>query len=47
LDLLNAATQTIAWCVIAVFFAIAQCFGAIGPVVYGSLIAGSARPRPY
>jgi MFS family permease len=63
---LNAITQTIAWCVIfffasagassayltvseifpleiraqaiAVFFAIAQCFGAIGPVFYGHLI---------
>jgi MFS family permease len=63
---LNAVTQTIAWCVIfffasagasaayltvseifpleiraqaiAVFFAIAQCFGAIGPVFYGHLI---------
>jgi MFS family permease len=68
---LNAITQTIAWCVIfyfasagassayltvseifpleiraqaiAVFFAIAQCFGAIGPVFYGHLIgAGDA-----
>ena len=65
--LLNAMTQTIAWCVIfffasagasaayltvseifplevraqsiAVFFAIAQCFGALGPVFYGALIA--------
>jgi len=65
-DLLNATTQTIAWCVIfffasagassayltvseifpqevrakaiAVFFAIAQCFGALGPVIYGALI---------
>jgi MFS family permease len=63
---LNAVTQTIAWCVIfffasagasaayltvseifplevraqaiAVFFAIAQCFGALGPVLYGHLI---------
>jgi MFS family permease len=63
---LNAITQTIAWCIIfffasagassayltvseifpleiraqaiAVFFAIAQCFGAIGPVFYGHLI---------
>jgi MFS family permease len=63
---LNAVTQTIAWCVIfyfasagasaayltvseifpqevrakaiAVFFAIAQCFGALGPVIYGALI---------
>ena len=61
--MLNAVTQTIAWCVIfffasagasaayltvseifplevraqaiAVFFAIAQCFGAIGPIFYG------------
>ena len=66
MDLLNAVTQTIAWCVIfffasagassayltvseifpievraqaiAVFFAIAQCFGALGPVFYGWLI---------
>src|SRR3954452_12201868 len=65
-DVLNATTQTIAWCVIfyfasagassayltvseifpqevrakaiAVFFAIAQCFGALGPVIYGHLI---------
>jgi MFS family permease len=64
--MLNAVTQTIAWCIIfffasagassayltvseifpleiraqaiAVFFAIAQCFGAIGPVFYGHLI---------
>jgi MFS family permease len=64
--ILNAITQTIAWCIIfffasagasagyltvseifplevraqaiAVFFAIAQCFGAIGPVFYGHLI---------
>jgi MFS family permease len=63
---LNATTQTIAWCLIfffasagassayltvseifpqevrakaiAVFFAIAQCFGALGPLIYGSLI---------
>ena len=71
-DVLNATTQTIAWCVIfffasagasaayltvseifpqevrakaiAVFFAIAQCFGALGPVIYGHLIGdGSDR----
>jgi MFS family permease len=69
---LNAITQTIAWCVIfffasagassayltvseifplevrakaiAVFFAIAQCFGALGPVVYGALIGDGSRP---
>jgi len=69
---LNAITQTIAWCIIfffasagasaayltaselfplevraqaiAVFFAIAQCFGAIGPVFYGWLI-GSGENR--
>ena len=63
---LNAITQTLAWCIIfffasagaisahlkvseifpleiraqaiAVFFAIAQCFGAIGPIFYGHLI---------
>jgi MFS family permease len=63
---LDAVTQTVAWCVIfffasagassayltvselfplevraqaiAVFFAIAQCFGAAGPVLYGGLI---------
>jgi MFS family permease len=71
-DLLNATTQTIAWCVIfffasagassayltvseifpqevrakaiAVFFAIAQCFGALGPVIYGALI-GTGESR--
>ena len=65
-DVLNATTQTIAWCLIfffasagassayltvseifpqevrgkaiAVFFAIAQCFGAFGPWLYGILI---------
>ncbi|MFC4951152.1 MFS transporter [Pseudonocardia sp. GCM10023141] len=71
-NVLNAVTQTIAWCVIfffasagasaayltvseifplevrakaiAVFFAIAQCFGALGPVIYGALIGdGSNR----
>lgn len=70
--LLNAVTQTIAWCVIfffasagasaayltvseifpvevrakaiAVFFAIAQCFGAIGPVFYGHLIGDGSDP---
>jgi MFS family permease len=69
---LNAITQTIAWCVIfyfasagasaayltvseifplevrakaiAVFFAIAQCFGALGPVIYGALIGDGSRP---
>src|SRR3954451_4767408 len=71
-DMLNATTQTIAWCVIfffasagassayltvseifpqevrakaiAVFFAIAQCFGALGPVIYGALI-GTGESR--
>jgi MFS family permease len=71
--MLNAATQTIAWCVIfffasagasaayltvseifplevraqaiAVFFAIAQCFGALGPVVYGNLIGDGSDPN--
>lgn len=70
--LLNALTQTIAWCVIfyfasagassayltvseifplevrakaiAVFFAIAQCFGALGPVIYGALIGDGSQP---
>jgi MFS family permease len=70
--MLNAITQTIAWCVIfffasagassayltvseifpleiraqaiAVFFAIAQCFGAIGPVFYGWLIGNGEDP---
>lgn len=70
--LLNALTQTIAWCVIfyvasagassayltvseifplevrakaiAVFFAIAQCFGALGPVIYGALIGDGSEP---
>jgi MFS family permease len=69
---LNAVTQTIAWCVIfffasagasaayltvseifplevrakaiAVFFAIAQCFGALGPVIYGALIGDGSQP---
>jgi MFS family permease len=69
---LNAITQTIAWCIIfyfasagasaayltvseifplevrakaiAVFFAIAQCFGALGPVIYGALIGDGSRP---
>ncbi len=70
--LLNALTQTIAWCVIfffasagasaayltvseifplevramaiAVFFAIAQSFGALGPVLYGALIGDGSNP---
>ncbi|MEV8515337.1 MFS transporter [Dactylosporangium sp. NPDC051484] len=70
--ILNAFTQTLAWCVIfffasagasaayltvsevfpleiraqaiAVFFAIAQCFGAIGPVFYGWLIGEGTDP---
>jgi MFS family permease len=29
---------------IAVFFAIAQCFGALGPVIYGALIGDGAHP---
>jgi MFS family permease len=29
---------------IAVFFAIAQCFGALGPVIYGALIGDGSRP---
>jgi MFS family permease len=29
---------------IAVFFAIAQCFGAIGPVIYGALIGDGSNP---
>jgi MFS family permease len=29
---------------IAVFFAIAQCFGALGPVIYGSLIGDGSEP---
>jgi MFS family permease len=71
--MLNAITQTMAWCVIfffasagassayltvsevfplevraqaiAVFFAIAQCFGAIGPVFYGHLIGEGHDPQ--
>jgi MFS family permease len=31
---------------IAVFFAIAQCFGALGPVIYGALIGTGADPFP-
>ena len=70
--LLNALTQTIAWCIIfffasagassayltvseifplevramaiAVFFAIAQGFGALGPVLYGALIGDGSNP---
>ncbi|TKV60758.1 MFS transporter [Nakamurella flava] len=70
--LLNAVTQTIAWCAIfffasagassayltvseifplevramaiAVFFAIAQGFGALGPVIYGFLIGDGSNP---
>jgi MFS family permease len=70
---LNATTQTIAWCVIfffasagassayltvseifpqevrakaiAVFFAIAQCFGALGPLIFGALI-DIKHPQP-
>jgi MFS family permease len=70
--MLNAVTQTVAWCVIfffasagasaayltvseifplevraqaiAVFFAIAQCFGALGPVFYGHLIGDGKDP---
>src|SRR5690242_13350862 len=73
-DVLNATTQTIAWCVIfyfasagassayltvseifpqevrakaiAVFFAIAQCFGAIGPWLYGHLIGDGTDRVP-
>jgi MFS family permease len=69
---LNAITQTVAWCVIfffasagasaayltvseifplevrakaiGVFFAIAQCFGALGPVIYGALIGTGDQP---
>jgi MFS family permease len=69
---LDAVTQTLAWCVIfffasaaassayltvseifpievrakaiAVFFAIAQCFGALGPVIYGALIGDGSHP---
>jgi MFS family permease len=29
---------------IAVFFAIAQCFGALGPVIYGTLIGDGSQP---
>jgi MFS family permease len=29
---------------IAVFFAIAQCFGALGPVIYGGLIGDGSEP---
>jgi MFS family permease len=73
-EMLNATTQTIAWCVIfyfasagassayltvseifpqevrakaiAVFFAIAQCFGALGPVIYGALIGDGSDRTP-
>jgi MFS family permease len=70
--MLDAFTQTVAWCIIfffasagassayltvseifpvevrakaiAIFFAIAQCFGAIGPVFYGWLIGDGSDP---
>jgi MFS family permease len=70
--MLNAITQTVAWCIIfffasagassayltvseifpleiraqaiAVFFALAQCFGAIGPIFYGALIGEGTDP---
>jgi hypothetical protein len=29
---------------IAVFFAVAQCFGALGPVIYGALIGDGSDP---
>src|SRR5229473_3354257 len=29
---------------IAVFFAIAQCFGALGPVIYGAMIGDGSNP---
>src|SRR3954452_6883818 len=73
-DVLNATTQTIAWCIIfyfasagassayltvseifpqevrakaiAVFFAIAQCFGALGPWIYGHLIGDGTDRVP-
>jgi MFS family permease len=73
-DVLTAATQTIAWCIIfyfasagasaayltvseifpqevrakaiAVFFAIAQCFGALGPWIYGHLIGDGTDRVP-
>ncbi|MDT5347371.1 MAG: hypothetical protein QOH91_658, partial [Mycobacterium sp.] len=31
---------------IAVFFAIAQCFGALGPVIYGALIGDGSQRFP-
>jgi MFS family permease len=31
---------------IAVFFAIAQCFGALGPVIYGALIGDGTHTTP-
>ena len=31
---------------IAVFFAIAQCFGALGPVIYGALIGDGTKTTP-
>ena len=30
---------------IAVFFAVAQCFGALGPVIYGALIGDGSDPN--
>ncbi len=32
---------------IAVFFAIAQCFGSLGPWIYGKLIGTTAKPKSY
>ena len=31
---------------IAVFFSIAQCFGALGPVIYGALIGDGSQAFP-
>jgi MFS family permease len=38
---LDAAGQTAVW-IVVFFFAIAQCFGAVGPILYGSLIGSGA-----
>ena len=44
-DVLTPVTQTIAWCLIF-FFAIAQCIGALGPVIYGVLIGDGTDRGP-
>jgi hypothetical protein len=44
-DALTATTHTACWCV-SFFFASAQCFGALGPVLYGALIGDGQSRTP-